>query len=171
MKQLSFRGAVFAAGLLAIFVTIDGRSAPSEPRDDVVGAWRAKVQGSAGMLAAMKDLEFMYAFNLGGTMTESSNYDAAPPAPPAYGIWRKVGARQYEAKYEFFWTKAPASFDEIAKGGGWPPGGHGVLLQKITLRADGNTFDSTIRLDLFDQQGQSVDGGGEGTGQGARIRF
>ncbi len=171
MKKLTFRGATFAVCLLALFLSVDARSAPSEPRDDLTGAWRGKVQGTSGMLAAMKDLEFMYAFNLGGTMMESSNYDAAPPAPPAYGIWRKVGAHQYEAKYEFFWTKAPTSFDEIAKGGGWPPGGHGVLTQKITLKDDGNVFNSTIRLDLFDQQGQSVDGGGEGTGQGARIRF
>jgi hypothetical protein len=168
MNKQTFRGMVFAAGLLAIFVTIEARSAPL---DDLAGAWRGKVQGSSGMLATMKGLEFMYAFNAGGTMTESSNYDAAPPAPPAYGVWRKVGARQYEAKYEFFWTKAPASFDEIAKGGGWPPGGHGVLTQKITLKADGNAFDSTIRLDLFDQQGQPVDGGGEATGQGSRIKF
>ena len=65
----------------------------------------------------------MYVFNLGGTMTESSNYDASPPVPPAYGIWRKVGPRQFEAKYEFYVTKPPAAFEEIAKGGGWGPGG------------------------------------------------
>ena len=168
MNKQKLWGMVFAAGLLATFATIDARSAPL---DDLAGAWRGKVQGSSGMLATMKDLEFMYAFNVGGTMTESSNYDAAPPAPPAYGIWRKIGARQYEAKYEFFWTKAPASFEEIAKGGGWPPGGHGILTQRISLTADGNAFDSTIRLELFDQQGQPVDGGGEAKAQGARIRF
>ena len=65
----------------------------------------------------------MYSFNQGGTMTESSNYDASPPVPPAYGIWRKVGAREYEAKYEFYVTTAPKDFDAIAKGGGWGLGG------------------------------------------------
>ena len=38
----------------------------------------------------MKDLEFMYVFNVGGTMTASSNYDGAPPVPPAYGVWRRA---------------------------------------------------------------------------------
>ena len=32
----------------------------------------------------------MDAIDSGGTMTESSNYDASLPAPPAYGVWRMV---------------------------------------------------------------------------------
>jgi hypothetical protein len=40
----------------------------------------------------------MYVFNTGGTMTESSNYDGAPPVPPAYGVWRSVGPNEFEAK-------------------------------------------------------------------------
>ena len=79
----------------------------------------------------------MYVFNAGGTMTESSNYDGAPPVPPAYGVWRKVGSRQYELKYAFYVTKAPATFDDIAKGGGWSPAGMGVFTEKITLADDG----------------------------------
>jgi hypothetical protein len=51
-------------------------------------------------------------------MTESSNYDASPPVPPAYGVWRAVGD-SYEAKYVFYTTKSPASFDEVTKGNGW----------------------------------------------------
>ena len=94
---------------------------------DFVGEWRAKLQFTSGAFAPIKDLEFMYVFNQGGTMTESSNYDASPPVPPAYGIWRKVGAREYEAKYEFYVTKPPAAFDEIAKAGGWGPAGRGCV--------------------------------------------
>ena len=78
---------------------------------------------------------------------------------------------QYEAKYEVFLTKPGAILDEIAKGGGWVPNGHGVLTQKISLSEDGNAFESTIRFDLFDPQGKPVDGGGEATGHGNRIRF
>ena len=37
------------------------------------------------------------------------------------------------AKYTFFPTKAPAQFEEIAKGGGWLPVGYGVLVETITL--------------------------------------
>jgi len=56
-------------------------------------------------------------------MTESSNYDGSPPVPPAYGVWRSAGERRYEAKYTYYWTKPPSTFDEIAKGSGWAPGG------------------------------------------------
>src|SRR6476469_1403752 len=72
---------------------------------DLTGEWRAQLQFTTGAFASIKDLEFMYSFNQGGTMTESSNYDAAPPVPPAYGIWRKTGPNEYEAKYEFYRAK------------------------------------------------------------------
>jgi hypothetical protein len=91
------------------------RSAP----DNLTGQWRATIHFESGAFASVHDLEFMYVFNAGGTMTESSNYDGAPPVPPAYGIWRRTGARQYEAKYEFYATKAPAELTELTKGGGW----------------------------------------------------
>ena len=140
-------------------------------RDNLTGAWHGKVQFTSGAYAGFKDVEFMYDFNAGGTMTESSNYDASPPGPPAYGVWQKVGARQFEARYEFFLTKAPASFDDIANGGGWAPDVHGILTEKITLTADGDSFDSTIKYELFDAQGTPIAGGGEGTCYAKRIKL
>lgn len=104
-------------------------------------------------------------------MTESSNYDSTPPGPPAYGIWRKVGVRKYEAKYQFFQAKAVTTSDELIKGGGWAPDGHGTLVQKISLSADGNSFESRITLELFDKEGKPATGGGEGTAAGHRIRY
>jgi hypothetical protein len=138
--------------------------------DNLVGAWRGQVQFTSGAFAETKDLEFMYVFNVGGTMTESSNYDAAPPVPPAYGVWRKVGLRKYEAKYQFFQSKAVTTADELVKGGGWGSDGYGILAQQMTLSADGNSFDSRITLELFDKKGKPVKGGGEGTATGQRIR-
>jgi hypothetical protein len=136
-----------------------------------VGEWRAQLQFSSGAFASIKDLEFMYVFNQGGTMTESSNYDASPPVPPAYGIWRKVGANQYEAKYEFYVTKAPASLDEITKGGGWGPAGRGIFVERITVSADGKSFTSKIKYDQYDTAGKPAEGGGEATGKGVRLTF
>ena len=138
---------------------------------DLAGEWRAQLQFSSGAFAAIKDLEFMYAFNQGGTMTESSNYDAAPPVPPAYGIWRKVGGKEYEAKYEFYVTKPPATFDEIAKGTGWGPAGRGVFVERITLSDDGKSFTSKIKYDQFDTAGKPAEGGGEATGKGVKLTF
>ena len=146
-------------------------AAGDNPTLDLVGQWRASLPFTSGAFAPVKDLEFMYVFNPGGTMTESSNYDAAPPVPPAYGIWRKVGPREFEAKYEFYVTKAPAAFDEISKGGGWGPAGRGVFVERITLSDDGKSFTSKIKYDQFDAAGKPAEGGGEATGKGVKLAF
>lgn len=137
----------------------------------LVGAWRSRLQFSSGAFASIKDLEFMYVFNAGGTLTESSNYDAAPPVPPAYGVWRKVGPQQFEARYLFYITRPPARFEEITSGGGWLPAGHGVFTERIHLADDGKSFESTITYEVFDQSGQPSAGGGTATSRGARIDF
>jgi hypothetical protein len=143
----------------------------AENSQQIVGAWRADIQFNSGAFAPVKDLEFMYIFNPGGGMTESSNYDAAPPVPPAYCVWRATGENQYEAKYEFFVTKAPDSLAGPAVSLVWSPAGRGVLLEKFTLSDDGSTFKSTIHLDLYDQSGNPVEGGGDAEGAGERIKF
>ena len=166
---------VFLVGL--VLLGVDGRAQPeplaasSTAAVDLVGEWRAQLQFTSGAFASIKDLEFMYVFNQGGTMTESSNYDASPPVPPAYGIWRKVGGREFEAKYEFYVTKAPAAFGEIAKGGGWAPTGRGVFVERITLSENGDSFSSKIRYDQYDTAGKPAEGGGEASGKGVRLRF
>jgi hypothetical protein len=139
--------------------------------DDLTGAWRGAMQFTSGAFAETKDLQLMYAFAAGGTMTESSNYDAMPPVPPAYGVWRRVGVRKYEAKYQFFQPRAVSSADELVKGGGWAPNGYGILTQTFTLAADGNTFESRATLEMFDKDGKKLAGGGEATAKGERIGF
>lgn len=84
-------------------------------------------------------------------MTESSNYDGAPPVPPAYGIWKKTGERQYEARYEFYWNNIPAAFEDITKVGGFTPGGYGILSEKIILSEDGKSYRSKIKFSSFDK--------------------
>ena len=138
---------------------------------ELVGQWRARLEFRDGDFAAFGDLEFMYVFNAGGTMTESSNYDAAPPVPPAYGIWRRTAPGRFEAKYEFYPTSAPAGFEDIASGGGWRCAGRGVFTESITVAADGATFASEILYEAFGEAGEPVAGGGVGTGRGVRLRF
>ena len=114
MKKHMLMMPVFAAALLAT-----GCHVEMNPSGGcLTGAWHGNVQFTSGAYAGIKDAEFMYVFNAGGTMTESSNYDASPPGPPAYGMWRNTGARQFEARYEVFLTKSPKPLEEIAKGGG-----------------------------------------------------
>jgi len=137
----------------------------------LVGAWRSSVQFSGGVLAPVKDLEFLYVFNPGGTMIESSNYDAAPPVPPAYGEWRQTGAGRFEAKYTFFTTNPPSEVKSLATGGGWLPAGSGVLTERIKLAADGRSYDSAMTLEMFDKAGQPIAGGGKATVHARRAGF
>jgi len=136
----------------------------------LIGAWRSSVQFTSGAFASIKDLEFMYVFNAGGTLTESSNYDGAPPVPPAYGVWRAVGSREFEAKYEFYVT-SPSPPDAFKNGGGWLPSGRGVFTERITLSADGEAFTSTIRYEALGLHGEPVTGSGEAQARAVRIRF
>lgn len=138
---------------------------------DLTGAWRSKIRFSSGAFASIEDLEFLYVFNEGGTMTESSNYDGAPPVAPAYGVWRKSGSRQYEARYTFFATKPPGSWDEIENGSGWLPSGSGTFMEIITLSDDRKTFTSRITYEAFGPDGKSAPGGGAAVGTGARMGF
>jgi len=171
---MSTRLAILTAFAIALFAGVGPSTCLAQAGkgiDNLAGAWQGKVQFTTGALADTKDLEFMYAFNAGGTMTESSNYDAAPPVPPAYGVWRKVGVRKYEAKYNFYQSKAVSSSDELVKGGGWAPDGYGTLTQTITLSADGKSFDSKITLELFGKDGSVMAAGGEAAASAKRIRF
>jgi len=154
---------------LTLLLTTGCTPAPATP--PLAGAWRSSIQFSSGPFAAMKGLEFMYVFNAGGTLTESSNYDEAPPVPPAYGVWREVAPNQFEAKYQFYVTLLPARFEDLSGGGGWQPGGRGEFLEKIRLSVDGKSFDSEMTYAGFDSTGKAAGGEFRATGHGVRIGF
>lgn len=173
MKKLRFyRSALFI--VLMLFVSAVFFSCKEQKdfqTDELVGAWKGRVQFTTGAFAEIKDFEFMYVFNVGGTMTESSNYDGVPPTPPAYGIWKKTNEKQYEARYEFYWNKVPDTFEELTKIGGFPNAGYGVLSEKITLSEDGHSYSSTITLNLFDQTGKQFAINDEATAEVKRMEF
>lgn len=159
------------SAVLAILLLAAGCGSNDAPRAaPLVGAWRSSVQFEDGIFAEIKDLEFMYVFHGDGTLTESSNYDAAPPVPPAYGVWREVGTNEFEAKYEFFAT-TPSDPDAFKAGAGWTPSGRGVLTERIKLSDDGNAFTSTLTYQALDPRGEPAPGGGSAKGRAARIRM
>src|SRR5262249_24577445 len=123
---------------------LTGCSAPA-----LTGAWYSRVQFTSGDFTDMKDLEFMYAFHGDGTVTESSNDDGAPPVPPAYGVWSHTGGNRYEAFYVFYTTRMLEKREM-----GWGPAGRGEFSEKIELAPDGNSFESTIKLNMFDAAGK-----------------
>ena len=153
------------AGLIAIALALAGCS--GQKPEALVGAWRSRIAFSNGPFAAIKDLEFMYVFHADGTLTESSNYDASPPVPPAYGVWRKTEPARYEAHYEFYLTKPPASAGDLPNG--WGPAGHGAFDETITVAADGRSFTSTLRYQGFDAAGQPTADKGEAKGAADRM--
>jgi len=143
---------------LAIAIATSGCAthATREPQAPLVGAWRSSVHFDSGPFATLADLEFLYAFNAGGTLTESSNYDAVPPVAPAYGAWTQVGPNEFVASYEFFVTKPPARVEEIATGGGWLPDGRGRFDERIRVAADGASFDSTFTYAALKADGSAA---------------
>jgi hypothetical protein len=171
MRKRQITLLVLASVVLTCLIGHQAFAQSTNGSTDLTGAWTSNVQLTSGAYAEIKDLTFKMVFNAGGTMTESSNYDAAPPASPAYGVWRRIGGRKFEAKYEFFQPQAVAASEEIFRNNGWLPGGYGILRETITLSRDGNSFESTITIDMFDNSGKAISGGGKGTARGVRIRF
>jgi hypothetical protein len=173
MKMRSIIPSILSYGLLAglLIILFSCGEQKNPQKEDIVGAWKGKVQFKTGIYAEIKDFEFMWVFNSGGTMTESSNYDGVPPTPPAYGIWKKTGEKGYEARYEFYWNKVPDSFEDLAKGGGFPNVGYGVLSEKITLSDDGHSYRSTINFNLFDHTGKQTVFNDEATAEAKRMGF
>ena len=169
----SFISSILSAGLLSgLLIILFSCGEQKNPQsEDIVGAWKGKVQFKTGVYSEIKDFEFMWVFNSGGTMTESSNYDGVPPTPPAYGIWKNTGDKQYEARYEFYWNKVPASFEDLTQAGGFPNAGYGVLSEKIILSADGKSYNSTIKFNLFDQAGKQTVFNDEATAEAKRMEF
>jgi len=169
MNRTVFLVPVLATALALACFTGGCQTVAEMPPEPLVGAWRGPAKFTTGPYVEANDLELMYVFHADGTMTESSNYDGAPPVPPAYGAWKQTGPRQYEAHYEFYAVKPPAALDEITKGGGWGPDGRGVLTQKITLADDGRAFESSIRMEVFDKLGKPAPGSGDATARAQRM--
>jgi hypothetical protein len=88
--------------------------------------------------------------------------------PPAYGAWRTTAPNVFEARYEYYAT-APSSPEAFKAGGGWIPSGRGIFTERITLSADGRTFQSTITYEALDTRGQPIEGGGTANGSAVRM--
>ncbi len=158
-------------GLLSSMSLASQPKLPHDKGSSILGAWRTTVQFVDGPYAAVKDLKFLIAFNQGGTLIESSNYDEAPPVTPAYGIWKKTGRGTFKLLYEFFNTKAPEKMDEISGGGGWMPSGWGILTETVKLTGDGKSYTSKLTFTLKDDKGKVIPGGGKAICHGERITF
>ncbi len=170
VRRPSWHGFTLAAVLPLLSLSVACTSDTVTDSAPLIGAWRSRIEVETGAFAEITDLEFMYVFNAGGTLTESSNYDGAPPVPPAYGVWRRIAPNEFEARFEFFST-APSGVEAFIKGAGWPPSGRGVFTERIEVSADAQTFTSRIRYEMFGLRDEPLEGGGTASGAGVRIGF
>ena len=143
------------------------------PPPTLFGAWRSSIDVTSGAFTAAKGLEFMYVFHNDGTLTESSNYDAAPPVPPAYGVFRFVPGERtvWEAKYSFSRPRRhrprrprpwPAGCRRDAASS--PSGSPSRPMARPSRRQSAMSSSSAAT-------GAAIAGGGEATGRGVRIDF
>jgi hypothetical protein len=137
-----------AAAVSGCSDAVSGSATQSNQPEALVGVWRSKVQFQGGSLADLHDLEFMVAVNMGGTLTQSSNYDGTPPVPPGYGSWKQTGPRTYELKYAFY---SPPKFVKSGKVAAWVPSGRGLYMEHLELSADGNSYRSHVVYDFVDR--------------------
>ncbi len=82
-----------------------------------------------------------------------------------------MAAGRFQARYDFWVTKPPAGLDDLVKGGGWGPNGHGTLTETITLATDRQSYVSTLTYAFFDADGRPAPGGGAATARAVRIGF
>jgi hypothetical protein len=100
-------------------------------------------------------------------MVKSSNFDEAPPVPPAYGSWVTTGDGNFRSTYLFFTT---AQVDRHDPGAGWAFSGSGKLHETITLSPDANSYTSRLSYELFDATDKPLPGqSGSGHAVGRRI--
>jgi hypothetical protein len=72
MKQQTIITAILSGALLATgcAATSSSRAHSGYSDGSLVGAWRGKIQFKTGTFSTIKDLEFMYVFNAGGSVKE-----------------------------------------------------------------------------------------------------
>ena len=73
--------------------------------------------------------------------------------------------------YEFYLTRPPATAAENIPGGGWLPAGRGVLVEQITMAADGKTYTSTIDYQVYEGPDKPPQSGGKAQARATRLLF
>ena len=155
-------------GVGALLATASPACAQTDDENALLGAWRAHVAIDSGPLAGVP-FQFLLAYAAGGGMVESSNFDEAPPVPPAYGSWVATGQRTFRSTYLFFTTSPPGSPNTLATAG-WSFSGTGKLREQITLGRDGSTYSSRLYYQLFDANDKALPGQlGAGHATASRI--
>jgi hypothetical protein len=142
-----------------------GVTGPTETQRGLEGAWRVNITVETGPFAGLQ--QFLVTYSAGGGMVESSNFDAMPPVPPAYGSWVATAESTFRSTYVFFTTE---QVDRLDPGAGWGFSGSGKFRESITVGPNGDDYTSRLSYQLFDTADKALPGqSGEGFGVGSRI--
>jgi hypothetical protein len=146
--------------LLAVSIT-----GPTGAPAGLEGGWRVQVTIETGPFTGSQ--QYLMVYSAGGGMIESSNFDSAPPVPPAYGSWLASGESSFRSTYVFFTTEPVDQLDAAA---GWDFSGSGKFRESITLSSSGNDYTSRLSYELYDTADKPLAGqSGEGYSVGRRI--
>ncbi|MGH8713916.1 MAG: hypothetical protein ACREYB_07920 [Casimicrobiaceae bacterium] len=144
--------------LLAQACTTSTSAQSNGGADPIEGLWNSQVTiTNCQSGAVMRQFQAMNLFMRGGTLADT---DVQPPSShgPAFGTWQNSGAAQYSSVFQLFRYNPDGSF-----------AGANRVTRTITLATDGNSFTSTIAVDVDDPTGATLSSAC-GTETGSRFR-
>lgn len=153
---------------VALFLLLTGVAAAHGPGQGnaaaqrLVGAWRVDV--AIGPCSLPEPVAFFSAFNTfhaGGTLSDF-NWISPGFRAPGHGVWRYVGNRQYETRFQFFRYDQPA-----------PATASGLqdVRVLITLDRGGNSYTGEVDAQQTDLDGNPVGPALCGEALGNRLRL
>lgn len=148
-----------ALGALLVQACTSSTSAQSnDTADPIEGLWNSQVTiANCQSGAVMRQFQAMNLFMRGGTLADT-DVQAPSAHGPAFGTWQTSGAAQYSSVFQLFRYNPDGSF-----------AGANRVTRTITLATDGNSFTSTIAVDVDDPTGATLSSAC-GTETGTRFR-
>lgn len=131
--------------LLAQACTSSTSAQSSDAMDPIEGLWNSQVTVTNCQTGAvMRQFQAMNLFIHGGTVTDT---DVQPPSThgPAFGTWQASGGAQYTSVFQLYRYNPDGSF-----------AGANKVTRSITLGVDGNSFNSTLAIDVEDPTGATL---------------
>lgn len=132
----------------------------SKAAQRLVGAWQVDV--AIGPCSLPQPVAFFSAYNTfhqGGTLSDF-NWISPDFRSPGHGVWRQVGQRQYESRFQFFRYDQPAPANAS---------GRQDVRVLITLDRDGDRYTGEVEAQQTDLDGNAVGPPLCGAAEGTRL--
>ena len=148
--------------LLAGNAFAHGQGEANAAAQRLVGAWQVDV--AIGPCSLPQPVAFFSAYNTfhqGGTLSDF-NWIPAGFRSPGHGVWRHIGQRQYESRFQFFRYDQPAPATAS---------GRQDVRVRITLDRDGDHYTGEVAAQQTDLAGNPAGPPLCGDAVGTRLRL